>query len=231
MAKKLACASCGGTKKMKLGGSAVAKAPVNMYGIPQENMGTSSQMGFGRKGGSVKKMQVGGVVKKPLVKAQTGRTVKTKSIPDDVYKRDSTNYSNAANKYLNATSKKDYNEGRDSLNAIKTRYGTPNDLEKRMKRTVGGYDLKKKGGSVKTLPKAQDGRTVKTKTGIEGAKDFGKYVSTFGGATEKKSKVSKPKKTGMDALKDLGKYVSTFGLATEKYNPAPKKTAVKSKKK
>jgi hypothetical protein len=71
MAKKLACASCGGTKKMKLGGSAVAKAPVNMYGIPQENMGTSSQMGFGRKGGSVKKMQVGGVnttPKKPIVK-------------------------------------------------------------------------------------------------------------------------------------------------------------------
>jgi hypothetical protein len=56
MAKKLACASCGGTKKMKLGGSAVAKAPVNMYGIPQENMGTSSQMGFGRKGGTVTKI-------------------------------------------------------------------------------------------------------------------------------------------------------------------------------
>lgn len=76
--KKLGCAKCGGTKKMKLGGSAVAKAPVNMFGIPQENMGTSGQMGFGRKGGSVKKMQVGGttVPKKPLVKAQAGRTVK-----------------------------------------------------------------------------------------------------------------------------------------------------------
>jgi hypothetical protein len=69
--KKLGCAKCGGTKKMKLGGSAVAKAPVNMYGIPQENMGTSSQMGFGKKGGSVKKMQVGGTStapKKPIVK-------------------------------------------------------------------------------------------------------------------------------------------------------------------
>lgn len=33
-----------------------------MYGIPQENMGTSSQYGFGRKGGSVKKMQNGGNV-------------------------------------------------------------------------------------------------------------------------------------------------------------------------
>ena len=52
--KKLGCAKCGGTKKMKLGGSAVAKAPVNMYGIPQENMGASSQMGFGKKGGTLK---------------------------------------------------------------------------------------------------------------------------------------------------------------------------------
>lgn len=73
---KMGCAKCGGTKKMALGGSAVKKAPVQLYGIPQENMGTSSQMGFGRKGGSVKKMQVGGtaVPKKPLVKAQAGRT-------------------------------------------------------------------------------------------------------------------------------------------------------------
>jgi len=56
--KKLGCAKCGGAMKMKLGGSAVAKAPVNIFGIPQENMGTSSQMGFGRKGGSVKKEHV-----------------------------------------------------------------------------------------------------------------------------------------------------------------------------
>ncbi len=53
--KKLGCAKCGGTKKMKLGGSAIKKAPVEMYGIPQENMGTSGQMGFGRKGGTLKK--------------------------------------------------------------------------------------------------------------------------------------------------------------------------------
>ena len=89
----------------------------------------------------------------------------------------------------------------------------------------------KKVTAKKSLPKAQTGKAIKTKTGMDGVKDFGKYVSTFGGATEKKSKVSKPKKTGMDALKDLGKYVSTAGLATEKYNPAPKKTATKIKKK
>jgi hypothetical protein len=102
-------------------------------------------------------MKNGGTVKKPLVKAQKGTTVKTKAIPNDVYKRDSTNYANAADKYLNSTSKKDFQVGADSLKAIKSRYGTPNALEKRMGRTVGGYgvdsDIKKKGGMVKSKKK------------------------------------------------------------------------------
>jgi hypothetical protein len=54
--KKMGCASCGGAKKkMALGGSAkklVKKSTGGMYGIPQENMGTSSQYGFAKKGGS-----------------------------------------------------------------------------------------------------------------------------------------------------------------------------------
>jgi len=61
---KLGCAKCGGS--MANGGTTpkkiLAKAPVNMYGIPQENMGTSSQYGFGRKGGSVKKYEPGGSI-------------------------------------------------------------------------------------------------------------------------------------------------------------------------
>jgi hypothetical protein len=70
--------------------------------------------------------------------------------------------------------------------------------------------FKKVGGAVKKpLAKAQMGKTVKTKP---------------------LSPAPKPK-TGMDALKALGQYVSTFGFATEGYNPAPKKTAVKTKKK
>lgn len=60
---KLMCARCGG--KMAKGGmtstNVLAKAPVNMYGIPQENMGTSGQYGFGKKGGAVKKNKVGGM--------------------------------------------------------------------------------------------------------------------------------------------------------------------------
>jgi hypothetical protein len=104
-----------------------------------------------RRMGPSRKM--GGTTKKPLMKAQKGTTVKTKPIPNDVYKRDSTNYSKAADLYLNANTMKEHNVGRDSLNAIKSRYGTPNALEKRMKRTVGGYDLKKKGGVVKSKKK------------------------------------------------------------------------------
>jgi len=73
--KKMGCASCGGAmKKMALGGSAkklVKKTTGGMYGIPQENMGTSSQYGFAKKGGPVKKMKKGGTTKK-LVKAQPG---------------------------------------------------------------------------------------------------------------------------------------------------------------
>jgi hypothetical protein len=55
---KLMCAKCGGKVKMANGGTTpkkvLAKAPVNMYGIPQENMGTSGQYGFAKKGGATK---------------------------------------------------------------------------------------------------------------------------------------------------------------------------------
>ena len=62
---KLACKACGGKVKMANGGvtpkKVLPKAKVNMFGIPQENMGTSGQYGFARKGGAVRKMQNGGV--------------------------------------------------------------------------------------------------------------------------------------------------------------------------
>ncbi len=162
--KKLGCAKCGGMKKMKTGGStksvSISKPGA---GVVKETKGdTNQKMGIygvaqtgptGPNNSGIATMKKGGMVKKPLAKAQMGKTVKTKSIPNDVYKRDSTNYSNAANKYLNPTTKKEYQEGADSLKAIKSRYGTPNALEIKMKRTVGGPDLKKKGGVVKSKKK------------------------------------------------------------------------------
>jgi hypothetical protein len=72
---KMGCAKCGGTKKMKAGGStlsksAIKKAPVQLYGIPQENMGTSGQYGKMKRGGVAKKVTT------KLVKAKSGMSLK-----------------------------------------------------------------------------------------------------------------------------------------------------------
>ena len=51
---KKMCMKCGGKVKMKSGGqTALSKVGV-MYGIPQENLGTSGQYGFAKKGGATK---------------------------------------------------------------------------------------------------------------------------------------------------------------------------------
>lgn len=67
------CMQCGGMKKatkMKLGGSAIKKAPVQLYGIPQENMGTSGQYGQMKKGGSTS------VINRPVKPGCRGGMVK-----------------------------------------------------------------------------------------------------------------------------------------------------------
>ena len=56
---KTRCMSCGGpTKKMAVGGTTtkriIKKSTGGMYGIPQENLGTSGQYGFAKKGGATK---------------------------------------------------------------------------------------------------------------------------------------------------------------------------------
>ena len=75
---KTKCMSCGGSmKKMAVGGTTtkriIKKSTGGMYGIPQENLGTSGQYGFAKKGGTHKmpngkvmlnsKMQNGGTTK------------------------------------------------------------------------------------------------------------------------------------------------------------------------
>lgn len=62
---KTKCMSCGGSmKKMAVGGTTtkriIKKSTGGMYGIPQENLGTSGQYGFAKKGGATKKYQKGG---------------------------------------------------------------------------------------------------------------------------------------------------------------------------
>jgi hypothetical protein len=56
---KTKCMSCGGSmKKMAVGGTTtkriIKKSTGGMYGIPQENLGTSGQYGFAKKGGATK---------------------------------------------------------------------------------------------------------------------------------------------------------------------------------
>ena len=62
---KTKCTSCGGSmKKMAVGGTTtkriIKKSTGGMYGIPQENLGTSGQYGFAKKGGVIKKYAKGG---------------------------------------------------------------------------------------------------------------------------------------------------------------------------
>jgi hypothetical protein len=92
--KKLGCASCGGTKKMAKGGTTKnvniskptkgVKSPeggsngkMGIYGIPQTGPTGPNDSGIAT-------MKKGGVVKKPLVKAQSGTSV------GEMYKRKST---------------------------------------------------------------------------------------------------------------------------------------------
>jgi hypothetical protein len=81
---KTKCMSCGGSmKKMAVGGTTtkriIKKSTGGMYGIPQENLGTSGQYGFAKKGGATgthkmpngkvmlnSKMQNGGSVDGPM---------------------------------------------------------------------------------------------------------------------------------------------------------------------
>ena len=53
--KKLGCAKCGGAKTMYKSGGQTALAKV---GVMNENLGTSGQYGFAKKGGTVQKAKL-----------------------------------------------------------------------------------------------------------------------------------------------------------------------------
>ena len=80
---KTKCMSCGGSmKKMAVGGTTtkriIKKSTGGMYGIPQENLGTSGQYGFAQKGGVIKavKKVVKKITRPTLRKAQNGGMTK-----------------------------------------------------------------------------------------------------------------------------------------------------------
>jgi hypothetical protein len=76
---KLMCAKCGGKVKMANGGTTpkpvLAKAKTQMYGIPQENLGTSGQFGFAKKGGSITSRPVKHSCPPGTVRSATGGCV------------------------------------------------------------------------------------------------------------------------------------------------------------
>ena len=146
--KKLGCAKCGGVKKMKVGGSAVAKAPVNMYGIPQENMGTSSQMGFGRNGGSVNINKKTSVMKK-VKKMQDGGMSMSSTKTNIFGKSKDISNSKAMGKSIKYTNKPGSTNTR-STNGTETTYVTK--PKANSNRSVTST-FKKVGGAVKTKKK------------------------------------------------------------------------------
>ena len=65
---KPSCMRCGGStkkNKMAVGGTTtkriIKKSTGGMYGIPQENLGTSGQYGFAKKGGALKNTKLAAV--------------------------------------------------------------------------------------------------------------------------------------------------------------------------
>jgi hypothetical protein len=84
---KMGCAKCGGTKyskggtapkKMAKGGNilskpAIGKAKVSLFGMPQENMGTSGQYGKMQTGGSSRAVQPS--CRNGMVRSAEGRCV------------------------------------------------------------------------------------------------------------------------------------------------------------
>ena len=149
---KLACAKCGGKVKMATGGAmpkVLAKAKTQLYGIPQENMGTSSQYGFGKKGGTVKKMTEGGPTdpnKYVMNKTNVFGKRKHKEISKDKFDRLSNRYTKQ--------------EGSESL-------GTNTSMVQQVisgrnpKKSVSRFDEVKEAELKKKLPPMKTGGTTK----------------------------------------------------------------------
>ncbi len=161
-----------GVKKMKAGGStlsgsAIKKAPTYMYGMPQENMGTSGQYGMMKKGGA----------KKSLSKAQMGKAVRSvdtnkygstgeveKTNKKGATKVKTVEISNTGSSMTNPSSTPTARIDKSKYNkeGMSTK-GTTKDISvkraQRMINRIGSKTTMKKGGAKKPLRKAQDGMT------------------------------------------------------------------------
>lgn len=153
----------GGVKKYAAGGStlsgsAIKKAPVQLYGMPQENMGTSGQYGQMKKGGA----------KKTLTKAQTGRAMSKYTFSPD-YTSEGTKIQSGV-KYGKGDKRKYLDINPSAGTVTKTSFNKNNESTTKTKNVGVGRANKmvskitpksKTGGPVKKpLTKAQTGRAM-----------------------------------------------------------------------
>jgi len=198
-------------KKMAVGGTTtkriIKKSTGGMYGIPQENLGTSGQYGFAKKGGSTgthkmpngkvmlnSKMQKGGITGTELKRrGQVNKSIGIEAKLNGQSMKSIGQAMKAAGKRKKSEGTYEKNNGTYTSPAGRTKYKTggatkatkfaalapPYDKATFADKIVGA---KKSAGS-KKLPKAQLGAIVK---GV--SKFFGPAI----GATGKSSKIIKP---------------------------------------
>jgi hypothetical protein len=207
--------SCGGSmKKMAIGGTTtkriIKKSTGGMYGIPQENLGTSGQYGFAKKGGSTgthkmpngktmlnSKMQNGGATKADPygVSSEKKRYDKSKGNmgPIKVPKKvDPKAPKTKKNEGCFGASCSQMKKGGATKAAKFAALAPPYDKATFADKIVGA---KKSAGS-KKLPKAQLGAIVK------GVSKISKFFGPAAGATGKSSKIIKPAAKAVKKIKN-----------------------------
>ncbi len=168
---------------------------------------------------TMKKAQTGMAVKKPVVKVVKKTTVKvtpkrdrSKDNPADEYKGMKDAKGNPAVDVGGEGRTPPFKKG-GVVKKAKTGISVPK--KNSVSKNIGNLNKAKDGKSFPDLNKdgkitkadilkgrgviAQKGATVKKKTGMDAVKDVGKYVSTFGGATERDN----PKQKDINIVKKL----------------------------
>jgi hypothetical protein len=214
--------SCGGSmKKMAVGGTTtkriIKKSTGGMYGIPQENLGTSGQYGFAKKGGAVKKYQKGGY------------TVTNKDGSPMTTPANQQGFKESEKKYGPALSIKDLvkdSKNQDRLNKKRTAAGA-----------AGFFIFKKQNKPVYTTePKMQKGGATKAAKFAALAPPYNKatFADRIVGAKKNASSKKLPKAQFGAFIKAFSKVVKPASKivkpVTKIVKPVAKRVATTSKK-
>jgi hypothetical protein len=216
------------TPKMAVGGTTtkriIKKSTGGMYGIPQENLGTSGQYGFAQKGGTVKKYQKGGytVTNKdgsPMTTPEGYRPPGVPSYPD-FKKLRKTDPGNIA--FMQIAKNPEEFDPKDvkKYGAKKPSRRMIREMSKESESAPMQTTPYKKGGATKTLPKAQLGAIIGRIAKF--IKPASKVVKT----TTKKFKVpiTDKMKTRVVLNKQVAKDVKKYNSETNPLKLAERKT-------